>query len=76
MVAVSRSELPSKGLVHISWKLVVVTPVTVKPVDALGGTEGREVKEKEGGGKGERRERRGRGEKGEGEGSGGKGEGE
>ena len=31
-VAVDRSELPSKGLVHVSWKLVVVTPVTVKPV--------------------------------------------
>ena len=33
-VAVDRSELPLKGLVHVSWKLVVVTPVTVKPVGA------------------------------------------
>ena len=42
MVAAVSGELPSKGLVHISWKLVVVMAPTDKSVGAKGGTGGGE----------------------------------
>ena len=40
MVAAVSGELPSKGLVHVSWKPVVVMAPTDKSVGAKGGTGG------------------------------------
>ena len=42
MVAVVRGELPLKGLVHVSRKLVVVMALTDRLVGALGGAGERE----------------------------------